>query len=138
MSHELTALMRHGTWELVPPPKHYNPVGCKWVFRVKRKSDGKMDRFKACLVAKGYHQRPRVDYTETFSLVVKPATIRIILSITVMNGWVLRQLDINNVFLHGALSETVYILQPPGFKDLSKPGHVCRLRKAIYGLKQAP
>jgi histone deacetylase 1/2 len=138
MSQELTALMRHGTWELVPPPKHCNPVGCKWVFRVKRKYDGTVDRFKARLVAKGYYQRPGVDYTETFSPVVKPATIRIILSIAMMNGWGLRQLDINNAFLHGALSETVYMLQPPGFKDLSKPGHVCRLRKAIYGLKQAP
>ena len=138
MSHELTALMRHGTWELVPPPKHCNPIGCKWVFRVKRKSDGTVDRFKARLVAKVYHQRPGVDYTEKFSPVVKPATIRIILSIAMMNGWDINQLDINNAFFYGALNETVYMLQPPGFKDSNKPGHVCQLRKAIYGLKQAP
>ena len=86
MSHELTTLMRHGTWDLVPSPPKCNPVGCKWVFRVKRKPDRSVDRFKARLVAKGFHQRPRVDYKETFSPVVKPATIQTILSIAVMNG----------------------------------------------------
>ena len=90
MSNELTALMKHGTWDLVPLPLNCNPVGCKWVFRVKRKSDGSVDRFKARLVAKGYNQRPELDYKETFSPVVKPATIRTVLSIAVVNGWELR------------------------------------------------
>uniref|UniRef100_A0A2N9J3U8 CCHC-type domain-containing protein n=1 Tax=Fagus sylvatica TaxID=28930 RepID=A0A2N9J3U8_FAGSY len=138
MSIELTALMKHGTWDLVSPPSNCNPVGCKWVFRVKRKADGSVDRFKAWLVAKGYNQRPGLDYKETFSPVVKPATIRAIMTIAVMNGWELRQMDVNNAFLNGELIETVYMMQPSGFKDLSKPTHVCRLRKAIYGLKQAP
>jgi hypothetical protein len=138
MSNELTALMQHGTWDLVLPPSNCKPVGCKWVFRVKRKADGSVDRFKARLVAKGYNQRPGVDYKDTFSPVVKPATIRAVLSIAVMNGWSLRQMDVNNAFLNGELTETVFMEQPPGFKDLSKPNHVCRLRKAIYGLKQAP
>uniref|UniRef100_A0A2N9I0C7 Reverse transcriptase Ty1/copia-type domain-containing protein n=1 Tax=Fagus sylvatica TaxID=28930 RepID=A0A2N9I0C7_FAGSY len=138
MSNELTALMKHGTWDLILPPSHCKPVGCKWVFRVKRKADGSVDRFKARLVAKGYNQRPGVDYKDTFSPVVKPATIRAVLSIAVMNGWSLRQMDVNNAFLNGELTETVFMEQPPGFKDLSKPNHVCRLKKAIYGLKQAP
>jgi hypothetical protein len=138
MSTELIALMKHGTWDLVPSPSNCNPVGCKWVFRVKRKADGSVDRFKARLVAKGYNQRPGLDYKETFSPVVKPATIRTIMTIFVMNGWELRQMDVNNAFLNGELTETVYMMQPSGFKDLSKPTHVCRLRKAIYGLKQAP
>uniref|UniRef100_A0A2N9H958 Reverse transcriptase Ty1/copia-type domain-containing protein n=1 Tax=Fagus sylvatica TaxID=28930 RepID=A0A2N9H958_FAGSY len=138
MSNELTALMQHGTWDLVLPPSNCKPVGCKWVFCVKRKADGSVDRFKARLVAKGYNQRPGVDYKDTFSPVVKPATIRAVLSIAVMNRWPLRQMDDNNAFLNGALTETMFMEQPPGFKDLSKPNHVCRLRKEIYGLKQAP
>jgi hypothetical protein len=113
-------------------------VGCKWVFRVKRKADGSVERFKARLVAKGYNQRHDVDYKQTFSPVVKPATIRTVLSLTVMYSWDLRQLDVDNAFLNGELTETVFMVQPPGFKDLSKPDHVCRLKKAIYGLKQAP
>nr|CAN60617.1 hypothetical protein VITISV_003256 [Vitis vinifera] len=138
MSSELTALMKHGTWDLVPIPLSCNLVGCKWVFRVKRKPNGSVDRFKARLVATGYNQRPNLYYKETSSPEVKPATIRTVLSIVVVNGWDLRQMDVNNAFLHGALSEIVYMMQPSGFKDPSKPNHVCRLKKAIYGLKQAP
>ena len=137
MSNELAALMKHRTWDLVLFPSNCKPVGCKWVFHVKRKADRSVDQFKARLVAKGYNQRPGVDYKDTFSPVVKPATIRAILSIAVMNGWSLRQMDVNNAFLNGELIETVFMEQPPGFKDLSKPNHVCRLKKAIYGLKQA-
>jgi len=138
MSAKLTALMRHNIWTLVPPPKHCHPIDCKWVFRVKRNADGTIDRFKARLVAKGFNQRPGLDYKETFSLVMKPATIRSVLTIVVTQGWQLRQLDINNSFLHGLLNEDVYMVPPSGFKDDTNPQHVCRLNKAIYGLKQAP
>ena len=115
MSTELTALMQHGTWDKVLPPSNCTPVGCKWVFRVKRDADGSVDIFKACLVAKGYDRRPGIDYKETFSLVVKPATIRTVLSIVVMEGLDLRQMDANNAFLNGALIETIFMAQPPGF-----------------------
>ena len=138
MSSELTALMRHDTWHLVPPLKDCNIIGCKWVFRVKRFPDGSIDRFKARLVAKGFNQRPGLDYTQTFNPVVKPVTIRTILFVVVMHGWPLHQLDVNNAFLHGHLTEEVYMSQPPGFRDPSSPDSVCCLKKAIYGLKQAP
>jgi hypothetical protein len=110
-------------------------VGCKWVFWVKRNSDGSIAQFKASLVAKGYDQRPGLDYSETFSPVVKPATIRIVLTVAVMKGWSLWQLDVNNAFLHGNLHETVYMTQPPWFQDATTPHHVCMLNKAIYGFK---
>ena len=87
MSTELTALMKHGTWDLVLPPSNCTPVSYKWVFRVKRHADGSVDRFKARLVAKGYDQRPGIYYKVTFSPVVKPATIRTVLSIAVMKGF---------------------------------------------------
>jgi hypothetical protein len=115
MSSELIALMRHDTWHLVPPPKGCNIIGYKWVFRVKRLADGSIDRFKARLVAKGFNQRPGLDYTQTSSPVVKPVTIHTILSVDVMHGWPLHQLDVNNAFLHGNLTEEVYMSQPPGF-----------------------
>jgi len=138
MSAEYNAFVSNGTWELVCPMTATNIVGCKWIFRIKRNSNGSVDRYKARLVAKGFHQRPCVDYLETFSPVIKPTTIRLVLSLAVASRWSLRQLDINNAFLQGSLSETVFMAQPSGFIDSDHPSHVCKLHKAIYGLKQAP
>jgi len=86
MSDEFNALLHNGTWDLVPPSSSTNLVGCKWVFRIKRNSDGAVDRYKARLVAKGFHQQPSIDYKETFSPVIKPTTIRIVLSLAVTNN----------------------------------------------------
>ncbi|KAJ0493560.1 putative RNA-directed DNA polymerase [Helianthus annuus] len=138
MSEELDALHKNGTWTLVPLVPNSNIVDCKWVYRLKTDENGKISRYKARLVAKGFHQQHGVDYHETFSPVIKPATIRTILSLAVTNQWPLRQLDIQTAFLHGDLEETVYMRQPPGFVDPTKPDHVCLLNKSLYGLKQAP
>jgi len=138
MSEEFNALIKNGTWSLVPSTPSLNIIGSKWVFRIKRKADGSVDRYKARLVAKGYHQQPGVDFDETYSPVIKPITIRTILSIATTAQWPIKQIDISNAFLHGFLSETVYMAQPPGFQHPQHPNAVCKLRKAIYGLKQAP
>jgi histone deacetylase 1/2 len=113
-------------------------IDCKWVYRIKKKADGSIDRYKARLVAKGFKQRYGLDYEDTFSLVVKIATIRTVLSIYVSQGWSLWQLDDKNAFLHGVLEEEVYIRQPLGFENPHTLHYVCKLDKAFYGLKQAP
>lgn len=135
MTDEYAALQRTQTWSLVPHPTDKNVIGCKWVFRIKRNSDGSLQRYKARLVAKGHTQMAGFDYTNTFSPVIKPATIRVILSLAVSYGWSLRQLDFNNAFLNGDLTEDVYMVQPPGFVSSSHPQYVCKLHKSSYGLK---
>jgi hypothetical protein len=109
-------------------PLHHNIIRNKLVYRIKRHIDGTVERLKARLVAKGFDQRSGIDYTETFSLVIKPSTIRVILTLVVDFDWGIRKLDVSNAFLQSTLVEEVYM----------DPGFVCRLHKAIYGLKLAP
>ncbi|KAM1049049.1 hypothetical protein ACFX2C_028192 [Malus domestica] len=138
MSEEMDALLQQHTWSLVPLPSNKNLVGCKWIYKIKRNPDGTIARHKARLVAKGYSQEVGLDYHETFSLVVKPTTIRVILSLAATNRWKLKQLDVKNAFLHGFLDEEVYMSQPQGFIDKDHPEYVCKLERSLYGLKQAP
>jgi len=138
MDTEYHALMENKTWHLVPPEKGRNIIDCKWVYKIKRKADDTIDRYKAHLVAKGFKQQYGIDYEDTFSPVVKATTIRMVLSIAVSNGWSLRQLDVQNTFLHGILEEEVYMRQPPGYEKQSMSQYVCKLDKALYGLKQTP
>ncbi|WKA10803.1 hypothetical protein VitviT2T_028358 [Vitis vinifera] len=138
MEKEFSALQRNNTWHLVPPPSNGNIIGCKWVYKLKYKPDGTVDRYKARLVAQGFTQTLGLDYFETFSPIVKASTIRIILVVALSFNWSVHQLDVQNAFLHGTLEEHVFMHQPPGFINSQFPSHVCKLNKALYGLKQAP
>ncbi|KAL9255842.1 Retrovirus-related Pol polyprotein from transposon RE1-like protein [Drosera capensis] len=124
---------------LVPYPVTKNVVGCQWVYKIKYNSDGSVERYKARLVALGNHQREGLDFREIFCPVVKPTTtVSLVLSLTVSFQWVVRQLDVKNAFLHGHLTEEVYMRQPSGFIHPTLSSHVCRLHKVLYGLRQAP
>lgn len=138
MSREFNSTNENYTWDLVEVTEKMNVVGCRWVFTIKYNSDGTIDRYKARIVAKGYHQQQGIDYEDTFSPVIKLTTIRIVLGLAVNNDWPVRQIDVNTAFLQGHLNEEVFMSQPPGFTDSDRPTHVCRLKKALYGLKQAP
>ena len=135
---EMEALKSMNTWKLVPLPEGREPIGCKWIFKVKNKPDGTIERFKARLVAKGYAQRPGIDFNETFAPVVRLNTLRALLSYAVQKGLLIHQMDVVTAFLNGDLEEEVYMEQPPGYIDKGEEDLVCCLKRALYGLKQSP
>ncbi|RVW83799.1 Retrovirus-related Pol polyprotein from transposon TNT 1-94 [Vitis vinifera] len=135
---EVRALEKNGTWEITDLPRGKKPVGCKWIFTVKYKADGNVDRYKARLVAKGFTQSYGIDYQETFAPVAKLNTVHVLLSLAANLDWSLHQLDVKNAFLNGDLEEEVYMDIPAGLETTSNFNKVCRLRKSLYGLKQSP
>ncbi|UYV63998.1 hypothetical protein LAZ67_2006285 [Cordylochernes scorpioides] len=137
MEEEFDSLIENKTWELVDPPKNRNIIGTKWVFKTKCNSDGSVERHKARLVAKGYSQQYGIDYEETFAPVVRQSTIRMFLALAVEYNLILHQMDVQSAYLNGEIKEEIYMTQPENFVSRKYPERVCRLKKAIYGLKQA-
>jgi hypothetical protein len=102
---------------LVALPKDKKIIGCKWVYKVKHNVDGSVTKYKTRLVAKGYAQTYGIDYEETYNLVTKMTTVKVIITMAIAKGWLLHQMDVNDVFLHRDLQEEVYMEQPPGYVD---------------------
>lgn len=136
MAQEIKALEDNHTWELTTLPPGRKTVGCRWVYKIKYKATGEIEKHKARLVAKGFTQVEGEDFNETFAPVAKMTTVRCLLSVAIAKGWELHQMDVNNAFLHGELDEEVYMAVPQGY-SVPERGLVCRLRKSLYGLKQA-
>ncbi|CAI7804405.1 unnamed protein product [Closterium sp. NIES-53] len=135
MESELKSIEENGTWELVELPEVRKAITSKWLFKIKSDADGKIERYKSRLVAKGYQQKEKVDYKELFAPVVKPTTLRTLLAGAAIKGWVVKQMEVTTAFLNGVLEEEIFMAQRKGFHDGS--GRVLRLKKALYGLKQA-
>lgn len=137
MQHEFSSLMSNQTWTLEDLPAGAKAIPCKWVFKRKMTEDGNVDRYRARLVAKGFAQRHGCDYDETYAPVIKWSTLRTLLAIAAQNAMAITHLDVTTAFLYGDLDESVFMKQPEGFVQPGAENKVCRLRKAIYGLKQA-
>ncbi|GJR58005.1 retrovirus-related pol polyprotein from transposon TNT 1-94 [Tanacetum coccineum] len=124
--------------DLVPLPISQSVIGTKWVFRNKLDENGIVSRNKARLVAQGYNQQECIDYDETYAPVARLESIRILLAIACANDFKLYKMDVKSAFLNGFINEEVYVAQPPGFIDFEKPNYVYKLKKDLYGFKQAP
>ena len=114
------------------------PLGSKWIFKRKMKVDGSIDKFKARLVIQGFKQRHGVDYFDTYALVARILTIRLLIALASIHDLVIHQMDVKTSFLNGDLDEEVYMEQPEGFVMPGNEHNVCKLIKSLYGLKQAP
>lgn len=137
MNEEIKSMKDNAVWEIVPLPEGVKPVGCKWVYKTKRDPLGNVERYKARLVAKGFTQREGIDFKETFSPVSTKDSLRLIMALVAHFDLELHQMDVKTAFLNGDVEETIYMVQPQGFDSNESENLVCKLRKSIYGLKQA-
>ena len=133
MKEELDALTKNHTWDLVTIPSGQFLVGCKWIYKIKTRSNGSIKCYKTRLVAKGFTQEYGIDYEETFALVARISSVRALLAVAAASKWDLFKMDVKNVFLNGDLSEQVYMQPLSGLSIESSK--VCHLRRALYGLK---
>ena len=137
MRDEIQSMRHNGVWELVELPEGHRPIRCKWVYKTKRDPKGKIEKFKARLVVKVFTHREGVDYEVTCSPVSSKDSFRVIMALVAHFYMELHQMDVKTAFLNGDLNEEVYMMQPEGFVANDSGMLVCRLKKSIYGLKQA-
>lgn len=138
MQNEMNLIASNNVWTLVVSSKECKPINCKWIFKKKIGPDGTVCSYKARLVAQGFSQKPGIYYNETFSPVVRYESVRTVLALAAQHNLQVHQLDVSFVFVNGELSEVLYMTQLEGFIEKGKVNLVCKLKKTIDGLKQAP
>nr|GEW20391.1 ribonuclease H-like domain-containing protein [Tanacetum cinerariifolium] len=138
MNAEIEVLNENHTWKITNLPPNRKAIGNKWIYKIKYKSSGDIDRYMARLVVKGFNKKEGIDFDETFSPVVKMSTVKCVIALSVTNNWHLFQLDVNNAFLYGDLDEDIYTTIPKGFASKDNKNKVCKLVKSLYGLNQDP
>ena len=138
MLEEMRSIEENDTWKLCDLPAGHRPIGLKWVYKVKKDSQGAVVKHKVRLVAKGYVQRQGVDFEEVFAPVARVESVCLLVALAAQKGWQVHYIDIKSAFLNGELEEEAYVAQPPGFVDDDNEHKVLKLRKALYGLRQAP
>ncbi|XP_073364593.1 retrovirus-related Pol polyprotein from transposon TNT 1-94 [Aegilops tauschii subsp. strangulata] len=138
MQLEMDAVEQNRTWELADLPRGHHTITLNWVFKLKRDGAGAIIKHKARLVARGFLQQEGVDFDDAFAPVARMESVRLLLALAAQEGWRVHHMDVKSAFLNGDLKEEVYVHQPPGFAIPGQEGKVLRLRKALYGLRQAP
>uniref|UniRef100_A0ACD5WYF1 Uncharacterized protein n=1 Tax=Avena sativa TaxID=4498 RepID=A0ACD5WYF1_AVESA len=138
MEEEMGSILENHTWEFTSLPSRQRAIGLKWVYKIKKDPEGNIVKHKARLVAKGYVQRQGIDFEEVFAPVARMETVRLLLALAAHSRWEVHHMDVKSAFLNGDLIEEVYVQQPPGFVDSGNEDKVLKLKKALYGLRQAP
>jgi nucleotide-binding universal stress UspA family protein len=138
MQEEIDSVKRNQTWELADLPQGHRAITLKWVYKLKRNEAGEIVKHKSRLVARGFVQQEWIDFDEVFSPVARVESVRLLLTLAAQEGWQVHHMDVKSAFLNGDLKEEVYVRQPTGFIVVDQEGKVLRLRKALYGLRQAP
>jgi hypothetical protein len=138
MIEEYQSIIKNDVWEIVPRQKSKDVVSSKWLFKIKHAADGSIEKYKERFVARGFSQKEGIEYEETFTPVARYTSMRTIIALAAKMKWKLHQMDVKTAFLNGVIEEEVYIKQPQGFEVEDRKSHVCRLKKALYRLEQAP
>jgi hypothetical protein len=138
MTEEYQSIIKNDVWEIVPRPKNKDVVSSKWLYKIKHVADESIEKHKARFVARGFSQKEGIDYEEMFSPVARYTSMRTIIALAAKMKWKLHWMDVNTTFLNGVIKDEVYIERPQVFGVEDRKTHVCRLKKALYGLRQAP
>jgi hypothetical protein len=138
MLEEYRSTIKNYVWDIFPRPKDKSMVSSKWIYKIKHATDGNVEKFKEIFVARGFNHKEGIDYEENFSPVARYTSIRTITTLSFILGWKLHQMDVKTTFLNGNIEHEVFVEQLDGFILHNKGTHVCKVRKALYGLKKAP